>query len=120
MNAISFTQLWVVLVLVLLTKGTTAQNNQIRNYTLADGLPQSQVYDIVQDEVGYLWVGSQGGGLSSFDGLQFNVWNERNGLLSNYIQTLQFISTSADQRSSLTTWPLLQQFFYPTASSVLR
>jgi ligand-binding sensor domain-containing protein/signal transduction histidine kinase len=91
MNAISFTQLWVVLVLVLLTKGTTAQNNQIRNYTLADGLPQSQVYDIVQDEVGYLWVGSQGGGLSSFDGLQFNVWNERNGLLSNYIQTLQFI-----------------------------
>ena len=29
-------------------------------------------------------------------------------------------STSADQRSSLTTWPLLQQFFHPTASSVLR
>lgn len=91
MNTISLNTLLLVFAIVFLTNGTIAQNNQIRNYTLADGLPQSQVYDIVQDEIGYLWVGSQGGGLSSFDGIQFKVWNEKDGLLSNYIQTLQFI-----------------------------
>lgn len=91
MNTISLNTLLLVFAVVFLTNGITAQNNQIRNYTLADGLPQSQVYDIVQDEIGYLWVGSQGGGLSSFDGIQFKVWNEKDGLLSNYIQTLQFI-----------------------------
>ena len=91
MNTISLKTLLLVFAVVFLTNGITAQNNQIRNYTLADGLPQSQVYDIVQDEIGYLWVGSQGGGLSSFDGIQFKVWNEKNGLLSNYIQALQFI-----------------------------
>ncbi|NQY06379.1 MAG: histidine kinase [Flavobacteriaceae bacterium] len=91
MNTISLKNLILVLAAVLLTNGITAQNNQIRNYTLEDGLPQSQVFDVVQDEIGYLWVGSQGGGLSRFDGIQFKVWDEKNGLLSNYIQTLSFI-----------------------------
>ena len=65
-----------------------SQNSQLRAYTIADGLPQSQVYDIVQDEMGYLWLGTQGGGLANFDGEAFEVWNESDGLLSNYIDAL--------------------------------
>ncbi|MEO1011633.1 MAG: two-component regulator propeller domain-containing protein [Bacteroidota bacterium] len=65
-----------------------AQNHQLRAYTLENGLPQSQVYDIVQDQEGYLWLGTQGGGLCSFDGDAFQVWNKENGLLSNYIHSL--------------------------------
>ncbi|SEK29507.1 Two component regulator propeller [Maribacter orientalis] len=65
-----------------------AQNSQLRAYTIEDGLPQSKVYDIVQDEMGYLWLGTQGGGLANFDGNTFEVWNENNGLLSNYIDAL--------------------------------
>lgn len=65
-----------------------AQNSQLRAYTIADGLPQSQVYDIVQDEMGYLWLATQGGGLANFDGETFEVWNESDGLLSNYIDVL--------------------------------
>ena len=67
-----------------------AQNNQLRNYTLADGLPQSQVYDVVQDQVGYLWLATQGGGLARFDGEDFVVFREKDGLASNYIQDLEF------------------------------
>jgi len=67
---------------------TTAQNSQLRAYTIADGLPQSQVYDMVQDDMGYLWLGTQGGGLANFDGREFEVWNEGDGLLSNYIHSL--------------------------------
>ncbi|MGO4919560.1 ligand-binding sensor domain-containing protein [Maribacter spongiicola] len=65
-----------------------AQNSQLRPYTIADGLPQSQVYDVLQDEMGYLWLGTQGGGLANFDGETFEVWNESDGLLSNYIDAL--------------------------------
>ncbi len=66
-----------------------AQNNQLRNYTLEDGLPQSQVYDIVQDQVGYLWLATQGGGLARFDGEDFEVFRVKDGLASNYIQDLE-------------------------------
>ncbi len=67
-----------------------SQNNQLRAYTLKDGLPQSQVNAIVQDDEGYLWIGTQGGGIARFDGISFKVWNEKNGLGSNYIQALHF------------------------------
>ncbi len=67
---------------------TVAQNSQLRAYTIEDGLPHSQVYDIVQDDMGYLWLGTQGGGLANFDGDKFEVWNESDGLLSNYIHAL--------------------------------
>lgn len=71
-----------------------AQNSQLRSYTIADGLPQSQVYDIVQDDMGYLWLGTQGGGLANFDGEIFEVWNEGDGLLSNYIDALYTVNDS--------------------------
>lgn len=84
-----FSKVYYSLFLVILwTGGIFAQNNQLRNYTVEDGLPQSQVYDIVQDEIGYLWLGTQGGGLSRFDGETFITWKEEDGLGSNYIQAL--------------------------------
>ncbi|OEJ98498.1 hypothetical protein A8C32_04600 [Flavivirga aquatica] len=72
----------------------SAQNNQLRAYTLEDGLSQSQVYDIVQDDIGYLWLGTQGGGLCRFDGEEFKIWNENDGLQSNYIHSLKFVNDS--------------------------
>ena len=65
-----------------------SQNQQLRGYTLEDGLPQSQVYDMVQDEKGYLWLATQGGGLACFDGKDFEVFNETNGLQNNYVNAL--------------------------------
>ena len=72
----------------------SAQNNQLRAYTIEDGLPQSQVYDIVQDEIGYLWLGTQGGGLCRFNGEEFKIWNENDGLQSNYIHSLAIVNDS--------------------------
>ncbi|SDR73128.1 Two component regulator propeller [Formosa sp. Hel1_31_208] len=66
----------------------SAQNKQLRAFTLEDGLPQSQIYAMTQDYKGYLWLGTQGGGLARFDGEVFNVFNEKNGLASNYIYAL--------------------------------
>ena len=64
------------------------QNRQLRNYNLEDGLPQSQVNDLVQDERGYLWLATQGGGIARFDGNTFEVFNETNGLKNNYVNAL--------------------------------
>src|SRR5690349_14057830 len=59
-----------------------------RNYTAIDGLPQSQVTAIVEDANGYLWIGTEGGGLARFDGSEFKVYTTKNGLLSNNIMGL--------------------------------
>ena len=65
-----------------------AQENTYKNYSIKDGLPQSNVVDAVQDDKGYIWFATQGGGLAKFDGLSFMVLNQNNGLSSNYINSL--------------------------------
>ncbi|HCA83264.1 MAG TPA: hypothetical protein DEP18_05710, partial [Flavobacteriales bacterium] len=49
-------------------------NAQVRNfrfYGLDEGLSQSQVSTICQDHNGYIWLGTLGGGLNRFDGIDF-------------------------------------------------
>ena len=61
-----------------------------RNYTAIDGLPQSQVMAMVEDKSGYLWIGTQGGGLARFDGRTFKVYTTLDGLLTNQVVGLMF------------------------------
>lgn len=74
------------LLLILLT-GASAQGQQynFRNYTVRDGVAQSQVYSLHQDSRGYLWFGTRGGGITRFDGLNFKTYTEKDGLINNYI-----------------------------------
>lgn len=65
-----------------------AQQFQFSNLGLNDGLAQSQVYCIQEDEKGYLWMGTNGGGLSRFNGIEFETFTEDQGLSSNYILSL--------------------------------
>lgn len=61
----------------------------IRNYKAVDGLPQSQVNIILEDKNGYLWIGTEGGGLARFDGREFKVFTTLDGLLSNIVSYLK-------------------------------
>lgn len=56
-----------------------------RNYTAVHGIPQSQVSSILEDQNGYLWMGTVGGGLTRFDGKEFKVYTTLDGLLSNIV-----------------------------------
>jgi ligand-binding sensor domain-containing protein/two-component sensor histidine kinase len=67
-----------------------SQEFAFRSYSVAEGLPQSQVTSITQDSVGFLWVGTLGG-VARFSGLDFETYSTENGLLNNRISLLQFI-----------------------------
>ncbi|PTM15173.1 MAG: hypothetical protein DA408_00710 [Bacteroidetes bacterium] len=65
-----------------------AQPRQVQTYTVAEGLAQSQVYAVLADRRGYVWAGTQGGGLSRFDGERFRTFSDGDGLPGNYVQAL--------------------------------
>ncbi|MDD2982309.1 MAG: two-component regulator propeller domain-containing protein [Crocinitomicaceae bacterium] len=67
-----------------------AQSYSFINFSVAEGLAQSQVSSIVQDEKGYLWVGTMGG-LGRFNGKTFENFSTNNGLLNNRITSLEVI-----------------------------
>lgn len=65
-----------------------SQNYNFQIYNLEQGLPQSEVRVIADDHLGYLWIGTVGGGLCRFNGKSFDVFNRRNGLPDNVIFSL--------------------------------
>lgn len=81
----------LVLLLVGWVSFAQAQRFAFINYSLAEGLPQSQVSAIVEDQDGYLWVGTLGG-LARFNGSSFVNFSSENGLLNNRITSLQYMN----------------------------
>lgn len=59
---------------------------RFRNYTINDGLSQSSVLTVLQDDLNSLWIGTQDG-LNRFDGKSFEIFNsdEIKGIESEYI-----------------------------------
>lgn len=65
-----------------------AQETSFKSYSVREGLAQSQVYSIVQDELGFLWMATQGGGVCRFDGEEFINYTIKDKLLSNTVNDL--------------------------------
>ena len=64
-----------------------AQTYPFRTYSIEDGLSESVVYDIIQDQEGYIWLAT-GFGLNKFDGLEFEQFFEDNGLINSQTNTV--------------------------------
>jgi ligand-binding sensor domain-containing protein/serine phosphatase RsbU (regulator of sigma subunit) len=62
-----------------------SQVYNFRNFSIEDGLAQSQVLSITQDKFGNIIFGTNGGGVSIYDGLKFSGLNENDGLLNNVV-----------------------------------
>ena len=60
------------------------QNNGFVNYSIADGLPSSQNYDIFQDKKGAIWFCTDNG-LSVFDGFEFKNYEIEDGITDNTV-----------------------------------
>ncbi|XOV66992.1 MAG: histidine kinase [Fluviicola sp.] len=70
-----------------------AQKYAFVTYSTEEGLPQSQVKAIAQDDKGYLWIGTIGG-LTRFNGEDFVPYTSREGLLNNRISSLDYIDNT--------------------------
>lgn len=66
--------------MVMFTGSAYAQQFDIRfhTYTLKDGLSQSTINTVFQDEKGFMWIGTQDG-LNRFDGYEFKVFSHSLG-----------------------------------------
>ncbi len=79
------TRLWPVLVCLAVAPAPAQAhsapetiNRYARSWTSEDGLRGSQVWTVLQDRAGYLWLGTNEG-LVRFDGVDFLVWREFGG-----------------------------------------
>src|SRR3989339_1104474 len=64
-----------------------SQTPPFHHYTVADGLASSTVFDIMQDQDGFIWFATLNG-LSRFDGKRFTTFRTNDGLNANLITSL--------------------------------
>lgn len=99
--------LWVFLINLSKTAG---QNGNFTQYSIREGLPQSQVYSLCQDSLGKIWAATQGGGVAVFDGANFKTLGERQGLNNTMVNSLY---TSSDHKVWIGTPSGIQYFKGP-------
>jgi ligand-binding sensor domain-containing protein/serine phosphatase RsbU (regulator of sigma subunit) len=63
-------------------------NGFFKNYTTENGLAYDAIICSVMDDVGNLWFGTPGGGVSRYDGKSFTNFTTGNGLAKNEIYTM--------------------------------
>lgn len=65
-----------------------SQTYNIKNYNTDQGLPQSQVLSIFQDHNGYMWFGTNSGGVGKFDGRTFTSLTKNKGLIDDNVYSI--------------------------------
>ncbi|MBM3236727.1 tetratricopeptide repeat protein [Candidatus Poribacteria bacterium] len=66
---------------------TRYDGKSFRNFTTKDGLAGDDVYAIVEDSQGILWMGTNNG-VSKYDGKTFTNLREADGLVGNYVHEI--------------------------------
>ncbi len=83
------TKAYCLVLFIFIASALFGQKYSFVTYSTEEGLPQSQVTAICQDDKDYLWVGTIGG-LAKFGGNKFISYSSVDGLLNNRITTLEF------------------------------
>ena len=61
----------------------------MQNYNTGQGLALSSIISGYRDSTGNLWFGTDGGGVSKFDGKSFTNFTKTNGLAGNSVMCIQ-------------------------------
>ncbi|MGB1204697.1 MAG: two-component regulator propeller domain-containing protein [Chitinophagales bacterium] len=78
----------IISILSILCLQAAAQEPTYMHYTLDDGLPSMQIYDISQDEKGFIWLATAVG-VSRFDGQFFKNYTTADGLPSTAVLAIE-------------------------------
>lgn len=70
--------------LLLIPFSSFSQFNLFRNFNVKDGLPSSEVYEMLEDSKGYFWFATDMG-VSRFNGYTFENFSTENGLPDNTV-----------------------------------
>src|SRR5664279_4325716 len=86
---------------LLLAAALSAQRYSFKEYGQDAGLTNLDVYCLMQDRTGFLWVGTENG-LFRYDGRQFRAYTKAQGLPSVQIEALHqtcllYTSDAADE-----------------------
>lgn len=81
-------RLLLCVMVMLSTLVSRAQEYSFVQYSVEDGLPQTQVYALSSDEQGYLWLGTAGGA-ARFNGKEFSHYGTSNGLVDNIVSDVK-------------------------------
>ncbi|MFN3852379.1 MAG: two-component regulator propeller domain-containing protein [Spirosomataceae bacterium] len=79
----------LLIIILLMCRLAVAQVYHFEHYGIHNGLGQSQVSDIIEDQFGYIWMSTKGGGLSRFDGINFKTYRKEDGLPSNNLANIR-------------------------------
>lgn len=83
---------FLFLLVLISVKLTGQENNMLKHFlTVDEGLSHNEVTSIIQDDDGFIWVGTRGG-LNRYDGYKFKIFNQvpedSNSLVNPSIETL--------------------------------
>src|SRR5690349_19699103 len=59
-----------------------AQYPHYFHFDTENGLPSSEVYNVLQDKNGYIWITTDRG-VARYDGYEFKIYTTENGLITN-------------------------------------
>src|ERR1700752_4584165 len=74
----------MAIVAILWPISSFSQNTVVKHYSVSDGMPSSECYDVIQDSKGYMWIGTDAG-VVRYDGYRFKTYNNSNGLVDNTV-----------------------------------
>lgn len=77
-----------ILIIFTLFIKVNGQQHSLIQYSVTEGLAQSEAAHIYQDSLGFLWIATIGGGVSKFDGVEFENYNENNGIGGNIVKDI--------------------------------
>ncbi len=78
-----FNILFLIIIYFVFPKLIAGQQLNYKRYSIEEGLPQSEVCDIVEDSRGTIWTATNSGGLCRFNGSKFKVFTKEDGLSDN-------------------------------------
>ena len=84
-----------------------------KNYTVADGLPSSEVYQVIQDKKGYMWFATDRG-VVKYDGYKFKNFTTQDGLTDNVVFQLY-----EDYKERIWMLPMNGQLCYHLNDSII-
>lgn len=59
-----------------------------KSYTIADGLAGGDIHAMIEDKRGYLWIATNGDGVSRYDGEEFSNFTTNQGLISDFVRAI--------------------------------